>query len=271
VSGPEEPPPSHREDAGHRLDPDLAAARARAGAESGEQAGVSSGEPHAPAVGPEAPPFPSGALPGPRSTARRYGWQIGIFALVVVVIVSIYQFVTNGIGTTGVAAGQRLRAFAAPLANSTLEGDANVTNPTCSLARHDPRVLNSCLILRRRPLVLSFFVTGSSSCVSQVDALQRLSKEAPGGSVQFAAVAIHASHSATRALVRSHHWTIPVAYDASGAVQGAYSLEICPIAELVRRGGVVASRLVGDRYQTGTELAPAVRALIAGSRPSTGG
>jgi hypothetical protein len=198
--------------------------------------------------------------------ARRYGWQIGIFALILVVVVSIYQFATNGVGTTGVAAGQRLRPFAAPLANSTLDGNANVTNPTCSPARHDPRALNSCLILRRRPLVLSLFVTGSSACVSQVDALQRLSQELPAGSVQFAAVAIHASHGETRALVRSHHWTIPVAYDASGAVQGAYSIEICPIAELVGRDGIVQSRLVGDRYQTGTELAPAVHTLIASGR-----
>lgn len=249
---PEQPPPSDREGVGHRLDPDLAASLARGSVprpDGGERA-----EPRAlTAPRPVRPPLDT----------RRYVWRLGIFGVVLVAIVSLYQFATHGVGTTGVPVGQHLRAFAAPLASSDLEGRANVSNPTCTLARHDPRALNTCLIVRHTPLVLSFFVTGSSSCVRQVDALQRLAREMRTGSVQFAAIAVHADHKTTAALVRSHHWTIPVAYDRDGDVGGLYAVEICPMAELAYRGGIVADRLIGDRWQTSTELAPAVNALIA--------
>jgi peroxiredoxin len=260
---PEEPPPSDREGVGHRLDPDLAASLARG--EQRPSGGARRSKPES-AEPREATASRNAPKPAKAIDSRRYGWGIGIFGLLVVVAVSIYLFATHGVGTTGVPPGQPLRAFAAPLANSTLEGYANTSNPTCTLAHHDPRALNTCLIVRRTPLVLSFFVTGSPSCVSQIDALQRLANEFPAGEVQFAAVAVHASHSATEALVRSHHWRIPVAYDSRGDVQNAFGIQICPIAELVDRGGIVADRLIGDRWRTSSELAPAVRALIAGRR-----
>ena len=50
--------------------------------------------------------------------------MIGIFGLVLVIAISIYQFATHGVGTTGVPPGQRLHFFAAPLANTNLIGDA---------------------------------------------------------------------------------------------------------------------------------------------------
>jgi AhpC/TSA family len=270
VSGPaepDEPPPSDREGVAHRLDPDLAASLAR-----GAQRPLGAAERPEPDRA-ELSESGEANAPAPRRPVldnRRYGWGLGIFGVAVVVVVSIYLFLSHGVGTTGVPAGQRLHAFAAPLANSTLRGLANTRNPTCTLAHHDRRALNTCLIVARMPLVLSFFVTGSSSCVSQVDALQRLAGEFPPGTVRFAAVAVKASQSATAALVRSHHWTIPVAYDSGGDVQSAFGIQICPIAELVNRGGIVADRLIGDRWRTSTELAPAVRALVARSRGGDG-
>jgi hypothetical protein len=196
---------------------------------------------------------------------RRYRWAIGIFGLVLVVAVSIYQFATHGVGTTGVPPGHRLHFFAAPLAAGDLVGDPNL-NPSCTLARHDVRALNVCLLARRAPLVLSLFVAGSSECERQVDALQALSRRFPRSAVQFAAVAVHAGRSATAKLVRSHHWTIPVAYDGDGAVGGLYGVAICPMAELAYRGGVVKDRLIGDQWQTSGALYPRVRALVAASR-----
>ena len=110
---------------------------------------------------------------------RPYRWMVGIIGLVVVLGISVYQFASHGVGNpTGVAAGHRLRYFAAPLAATNLNGDAN-DHPTCSAARHDPRALNVCLMARRGPLVLSFFVTGASQCVRQVSALQTLARPLP--------------------------------------------------------------------------------------------
>ena len=223
-----------------RLDPD----REPAGSESPPPASAGS-----------AAPSPS---PAPVVDTRRYQWMIGIFGLVLVAAISVYQFATNGVGTTGVPPGHRLHFFSAPLAASDLNGDPNAA-PPCTLAGHDPRILNACLMARRAPLVLAFFVTGAGQCIRQVDALQTLSSEFPG--VQFAAVAVDAGHSQTARLVRRHHWTIPVGYDRDGRVGALYGVAACPMVELARRGGIVQDRLIGDRWQTASALAPRVTAL----------
>ena len=198
----------------------------------------------------------------PAIDTRRYRWMIGIIGLALVVGISVYQFASHGVGSTGIAAGHPLSDFAAPLAATDLNGDANA-RPTCSAARHDPRALNVCLLARRGPLVLSFFVIGASQCVRQVSALQTLAARFP--SVQFAAVAIGASHSDTAALVRTHRWTIPVAYDADGRVGALYGVAACPMVEMADRGGIVRARLIGDRWQTAAALAPRVQELAGGA------
>jgi AhpC/TSA family len=218
----------------HRLDPDRAAATGAGGVPK---------------------------LPPPVIDTRRYRWMIGVFGITLVIVISVYQFVSHGVGTIGVPAGQRLHFFAAPLADSTLNGAANL-NPTCSPARHDPRALNTCLVLEHTPLVLAFFVVGSNQCEREVDTLQTLSGQFPAGKVQFAAVAVAASHSQTAAAVRRHHWTIPVAYDEDGRVGSFYGVETCPLLELARPGGVVADRLIGDHWITPSALAQRVRALL---------
>jgi peroxiredoxin len=227
-----------------RLDPDAAASAAGAT--------------------PLPPPPPPAPAPSPVVDVRRYRWTIGIIGIVVVIAVSVVQFATHGTASTGVAPGGRLHWFAAPLAASDLQGDANL-RPPCTLAAHDPRALNLCLDARRGAVVLAFFVPGSSQCVRQVDALQALSRRFPASRVTFAAVAVNASHATTARLVRSHRWTIPVAYDADGSVGGRYGVVVCPMAELAARGGIVRDRLIGDRWGSAAALAPRVAALL--SRP----
>jgi hypothetical protein len=80
--------------------------------------------------------------------------------------------------------------------------------------------------------------------------------------VQFAAVAIRTSHKSAAALVRTHHWTIPVAYDRDGAIGDLYGVQVCPMVELAYRGGVVKDRLVSDKWLAPTALAGRVQALI---------
>ncbi len=236
----------------HRLDPDLATPAPAPASPLPERAGQ---EPK------------SSISSAPAIDTRPYRWMIGIFGLVLVVAISIYQFATHGVGTTGVPPGQRLHFFAAPLADTNLVGDPNL-NPPCTLARHDPRALNLCLVAQRTPLVLAFFVTGSDQCLRQVDALQTLSRQFSARSVQFAAVAVSATRASTAALVRSHRWTIPVAYDRGGAIGSLYGIALCPIVELAYRGGIVKDRLIGDHWERSAALAPRVRALLQGHLPT---
>jgi hypothetical protein len=204
---------------------------------------------------------PSPTTPAPLDT-RRYGWAVGVLAAVLVIGFLLYTLTShNSAGTEGVPAGGRLHLFAAPLAASTLNGDANLSLP-CPPARHDPRALNVCLLVKRAPLVLAFFVTNSSQCERAVDTMQALRRRGALRPVQFAAVAVNGTHAATAKAVRAHGWTIPVAYDADGAVGGAYGLTACPLLELAERGGTVGARLIGEHWLDPNALAAQVRGLL---------
>jgi peroxiredoxin len=229
-----------------RLDPDAAASARR---------------------GPVTDPDPGREPSSPQVVdVRRYRWTIGIIGLAVVVGFSVYGFVSgHHPATTGVPVGQRLHWFAAPLADTDLQGDANL-RPTCNLAHHDPRALNLCIDARRSAVVVSFFVPQSPACVHQVDALQALSQRDGTRRIQFLAVAVATSHARAARLIRAHHWTIPVAYDPDGAVGEQYGVVVCPMAELADRGGIVHARLIGNSWQTAAALAAPVAALQAGAR-----
>jgi hypothetical protein len=176
------------------------------------------------------------------------------------VAISVALFLSRGVGTIGVPPGHRLHDFAAPVATSDLNGNANLSKP-CRLGYLGRRAVNTCLLTRRAPLVLAFFVTGSSACVHEVDTLQRVSRKFAGQAVRFAVVGVGASRSQTARLVHSHHWTVPVAYDLDGTVGALYSVEICPLLELAYRGGVVKYRLIGNHWLRPSALAAKVRTL----------
>jgi len=213
-------------------------------------------DPDAAAAAAGAPPPPE--KPPPVIDTRPYRWAIGIFGLILVIAFSIYVFVSHGVGTAGVPVGQKLHLFVAPLATSTLNGDANV-NPRCDPRHPNPRALNVC---GRTPLVLGLFVTGSSDCEREIDTVQAVSRRFPANKVQFAAVAVQAGHAKAASLVRSHHWTIPVAYDKDGAVGSLYGVAICPMVELAYRGGLVEDRLIGNHWISESRLAARVRRLL---------
>ena len=218
---------------------------------------MSGSEPARPPEG--EPPTPLRAL----VDNRRYGWMVGGLALVLASGFLVFALTSNhsGSGTPGIPAGQPLRYFAAPLAASTLNGDANLT-PPCTLARHDPRALNVCLLAKRGPLVLDFFVTNSGACEREVSTMQALAVSPETRGAQYAAVAVNTGHGAAAKAVRAHRWTIPVAYDADGGVGGLYGVTACPLLELAYRGGTVAQRLIGEHWLSQTALAAQVQALL---------
>jgi peroxiredoxin len=142
-----------------------------------------------------------------------------------------------------------------------LNGDANLS-PPCTLARHDPRALNLCLLAKRGPVVLDFFVTDSGACEREVSTMQALASAPGTRGAQYAAVAVSTSHTGAAKAVRKHGWTIPVAYDADGGVGGLYGVTACPLLELAYRGGTVAQRLIGEHWLSESALAAQVQALL---------
>jgi peroxiredoxin len=197
----------------------------------------------------------------------RPGWIAVLAGLAILAYITYNTLTTPATSSSGLAAGARMPPFAAPLVTSDLVGDANVARrvgqgaagarPACSVT--DPRALNSCTLMRRRPVVLAFFTDGSGRCTAPLDAIGRLAPRHPD--VGFAAVAIRGDRGDLRALVRRHGWRFPVAQDRDGAVANLYGVAICPAVVLARRGGAVLRTALGSEETTQTALDRDVRRL----------
>jgi len=191
---------------------------------------------------------------------RRYQWIIGGIGLLLVICFSIYLYAHGGHTRPGVTAGRRLHPFVAPLATSDLDVPANVA-PHCDPAHPAQKGLNVC---GSEPLVLEFFATDAAPCIRGIDALQQVAPRFPG--VQFAAVAAGGDRGATLALVRSRHWTIPVAYDMTASVAALYDVTVCPMIDVAGHDGVVKRLLIGERWERTAALTVALRAAFPGRK-----
>jgi hypothetical protein len=201
--------------------------------------------------------------PRPRVVIDTFKYQrriAGVGILVVIVFLIYLQVhTTRNSSAIGIPAGQKLPRFVAPLATSQLNGVPSNAHPVCDPARPARHGLNVC---GRQTLVLGLFAL-KQQCIKEVDTMQRIAPRFP--TVKFAAVAVNANRGPVRALVRSHHWTIPIAYDVTGIVGEQYRFAVCPLVELVQPGGVVQRRLIGYPWESTTALAGAVTKL-AGPR-----
>jgi hypothetical protein len=186
---------------------------------------------------------------------KRPGALVGLVALAVLAYILVNTLRTEGPGSRGLPPGSPMPAFAVPLAPSSLEGDANVSDRACSV--RGPAILNSCQLAERGPVVLAFFAEPSQRCDDEVDRLDRLRGRFPG--VQFAAVAVRGSRDALRRRVRDRGWRLPVGYDHDGAVANEYAVAVCPTITLARRGGRVLKTLLGS--QDDAQLTAAIREL----------
>jgi len=187
---------------------------------------------------------PAGPPPRP---AGRYMWVVGVAFVIVLAVAGINALRHSGGGLHGPTVGRLLPQFAAPLATSSLDGDANVKQsakqsnqlgrqPACQV--RVPGSITSCA-LARKPLVLSVIVPGATKCEAQLDLFQRMASAHPRA--QFAAVVSGGSHAKVAALVRRHGWTFPVAVDRDLSVFNLYRVAVCPTTVFASPGGKVAS------------------------------
>jgi hypothetical protein len=171
---------------------------------------------------------------------KRPGTIVGVVALALIAYISYNSIVTEGPGSRGVEAGAELPGFAAPLALSELEGDADMT---CGERGED--VLNLCDLAERGPVVVAFFAEPIGRCVEQIDVVDRLRSRFPD--VQFVAVATLGNRNDLRERIRERGWGLPVAHDQDGAVSNAYAVAVCPQITFARRGGEVVRTTFGSQ------------------------
>jgi hypothetical protein len=174
---------------------------------------------------------------------RRSGLLVGVLAVAAIAYITLNSARTEGPGSRGVAAGQELPAFAAPLALSRLDGDANLSDRACRV--RGPDILNSCELAERGPVVLGFFAVPMDRCIEQIDVLDRLRGRFQD--VQFAAVAILGEREELRRRVRERGWELPVGHDEDGAVVNTYAVAVCPQITFARRGGEVVETTFGSQ------------------------
>jgi hypothetical protein len=203
-------------------------------------------------------------------SARRYGWFLAIAAVALIVYVSLNTLRSNHVGSEGLKAGSRLPPFAAPLALGKLDGDVNVARkagqgsagdrPACSV--RGPGILNSCQLGERGPFVLAFMATRGAQCTRELDAMERARARYPD--LQFAAVSIRGNRDDLRALVRSHGWRFPVAWDHDGILANLFGVAVCPQLTYALPGGVVHDTSVGEL--DGSELDARLQSLERAAR-----
>ena len=192
---------------------------------------------------PSPPPRPP--QPVPPSGRSTITWVVGVVVVIALAYITLNTLRTEAPGSRGVEAGKPLPPFAAPLATSKLDGDANLatkrnqgqqgSRPACQV--RGPDIVNSCQLAERGPVVLAFLATRSERCDRQVDALQAAQRAFPD--VSFAAVAIRGDREDLVRTIRRRGWTLPVAYDRDGGVANAYAVAICPTITFAFKGGKV--------------------------------
>jgi hypothetical protein len=195
---------------------------------------------------------------------------VGLFAIFLLVLITINTIVTKPNGAKGIAAGQAVPPFAVPLVSGRLVGNADVATrpnqgaegnvPACK--ERGPEILNVCELYEHAPVVLALFIY-SGSCEAVLGDMQAIARSFPG--VRFAGVAIKGDRAALRAMVRKRGLSFPVGLDEEGILARLYKLASCPQITFVLPGGVVQSAALLDRPSRAT-LRARVAALVTAAR-----
>jgi AhpC/TSA family len=232
------------------------------------RAPVRAGERLAEADAREEPP----AAASGRAPRGRYAWFFGVVVVLVLAYASLNILRTEGTGARGVPAGDPLPPFAAPLALSPLDGDANVATrpdqggrgnrPACAV--RGAQILNVCQLAERGPVVLAFLAARGGKCERQLDLLERVRASPAARGVQVAAVAIRGDRDKLRRDIVSRGWRFPVGYDRDGLVASVYGVSVCPTITFAYPGGITMRTTLGLLGEAA--LRARVSALAAGSR-----
>jgi hypothetical protein len=200
----------------------------------------------------------------------RYGRYVAVLGLIALFAVALYSTLSARRGLAGIAPGERLPPFAAPLALGGPRGEVDVAaraNEGASGKRaactvRGPGILNICQLYERGPVVLALFID-AGSCAGVLDDLQRIAPSFP--QVGFAAVAIREDPASVARLVRSHRLTLPVGVDREGRLGVLYTMLSCPQITFAYPGGVVQSAALLNRPSLQV-LRARVQELLAASR-----
>jgi thiol-disulfide isomerase/thioredoxin len=214
-----------------------------------------------------------------RPKASRYSLFVGLAFVAVIVVATLNTFKTRDdgiLGTGEVDVGAPLPQFAVPELLGSQEGDANVFQDDCGSSSNPcddphtpacrvdlPEVIRVCDLFDK-PLVMSFWFTGGADCLPTQDIVDRVARRFEGD-VNFLSVDIRDKRDEARQIVEARGWTIPVGYDADGAVSNLYRVGGCPTVAFAYPGGIFAEARLGTDQLTEPALTDEVEQLIRDS------
>ena len=168
---------------------------------------------------------------------------------------------SDSTGPVGLEEGKRLPKFAAPSATGPLDGDSQVDQKkACEIRVRD--AIRICDYFDRPLVLVAWFSKCGGHCEPLLDSVERIRRRFPG--VHFVGVDIRNSKDEARKAVEEHGWGFPMAVDRDGAVGVLYSVGVGPTTFFAYRGGVLASKALGEL--TEEELIDRVRRLERTSR-----
>ena len=218
----------------------------------------------------------------PRRPGSGYSVFVGIVFLVVIAVAMLNTFGEDEggiLGTDAAVRGDPLPEFAVPELLGSLEGDANVFQESCASDRDPcpegdrqtaacevdlPEVIRVCDYFDR-PLAISFWFTRGGDCLPTQDAFDRVARRF-SDRVGFLSVDIRDDRDEARDIVTERGWTVPVGYDADGAVANLYRVGVCPTVAFAFPGGTFRNAKIGSEELGEAQLVAEVEALIAESR-----
>jgi hypothetical protein len=216
------------------------------------------------------------------SPARRYSLYVGLAFVALAIFAAVNTITTRESGVLGADPSERgtpLAPFAVPDALGPLEGDANIFQDDCETSQNpcpsEDRRTPACEVegedvirvcdLFDRPLVISFWFTRGGDCLPSQDTFDELAGRY-GDRVNFLSVNVRDERGEVRQIIRERGWSLPLGYDADGAVSNLYRVGVCPTAALAYPGGILAGGAVGQGDFEPKALSARIDELIAESR-----
>jgi len=190
-------------------------------------------------------------------SGRSVSIAVGVAAVLVGLFV-VFGGQGQGQKGRGPAVGNPMPVFAAPLALSTLVGDANISDTACQVVK-DERAFVSCKAVARRSLAIGFVAADDPACARLSSALQSLQAQRP--EVQAVVVGIRGDRKSLARLAAATPG-VEVVWDRDGALTNRYSIAVCPTVVFVRRGGTVAGSAIGNGIDQPQVLASKADSLL---------
>ncbi|MBI4896944.1 MAG: redoxin domain-containing protein [Actinobacteria bacterium] len=178
----------------------------------------------------------------------RIGMVVAIVAVAGIGFTLIKMLNGNGPAGSEKLIGYELPQFAAPLASSGLDLDANVVSREAAVrgnanAACEVRVKGAFVSCRDLTgnAVITFWRRDKPVCVRQVDEMQRAF--ATDKSVHVAALAFKEPVKSVAQTAREHGWTIPVVVDRDAAAAELFLVSGCPSTYFARDGRITGVKL----------------------------